>query len=99
MTFCFAGCATQSGRVITMDSYLEVHNGETRAEILSQFGEPLSIELKDDGTEIFTYIERFSMNGKVVEARYYYFYIKGDKVVGKIANTVDRPQSINSDDF
>ena len=95
----FAGCATQSGRVITMNSYLDVHNGESRQDVLDQFGEPVSIELKDDGTEIFTYIERFSMNGEVVEARYYYFYIKNDKVVGKVVNTEDRPQSINSDEL
>lgn len=97
--FAFTGCATRPGRVITMNSYLEVHNGETRDQILRQFGEPFAIELKDDGMEILTYIERFTMDGKVVQARYYYFYIKGDKVVGKIVNTVDRPLSIDSDDL
>ncbi|MCH9617258.1 MAG: hypothetical protein SP4CHLAM5_07820 [Chlamydiia bacterium] len=96
---CFVACATQPGKVITMDSYLQVENGETREDILREFGEPLTIELKDDGTEIFTYIERFFMNGKVIEAHYYYFYIKGGKVVGKLVKTEDRPQSINSDDF
>ena len=92
-----ASCATRSAQVVTMDSYLKVENGETREDILQKFGEPVSIEMKDNGLEIFTYIERFSINQQIIEARYYYFYIKDGKVVGKIANVVDRPQTINSD--
>ena len=96
---CFGACATRSGKVVTMDSYLQVENGETREQILQQFGEPVSIEMNDEGVEIFTYIERFSMNNQVVEARSYYFYIKDGVVVGKIANVVDRPQVLDSDNL
>lgn len=90
-------CATRSAKVVTMNSYLQVKNGETREDILKKFGEPVTIEMNDSGVEIFTYIERFELQQQVVEARYYYFYIKDGKVIGKVANVVNRPQTINSD--
>ena len=80
-----------------MKTYLPVENGETREQILEKFGEPVSITLRDDGVEIFKYIERFSLYGEVVEARAYYFYIKDGIVIGKIAQVQDRPDAMDAD--
>lgn len=93
----FTSCATRPGKVVTMKSYLQVENGETREQILKDFGEPFSIELKEDGTEIFTYIERFFWKDEVIDSRFYYFYIKNGKVVGKVATSEPQTQSIDSD--
>ncbi len=98
--FCLAllsGCALRSSPVVTMGSYLQVQDGETREQILQAFGPPVSIELKDDGTEIFTYIERISLEDEIIEARYYYFYIKNGIVVGKVLRVEERPQALDAD--
>jgi outer membrane protein assembly factor BamE (lipoprotein component of BamABCDE complex) len=92
----FSACATRSGRVVTMNTYLEVNNGETRDQLLQKFGEPVSIEVSTDGTEIFTYIERLSLNGEVMKSTTYYFILKNGVVVEKTAKVVDRTQSIDS---
>ncbi len=92
-----SSCALRSAPVVTMGSYLEVQNGETREQILAAFGPPVTIELKDDGTEIFTYIERISMEEEIIEARYYYFYIKDGVVVGKVLRVEERPQALDAD--
>jgi len=80
-----------------MGSYLQVQDGETREQILRSFGPPVTIELKDDGTEIFTYIERISLNEEIIEARYYYFYIKDGVVIGKVLRVQERPQALDAD--
>ena len=82
---------------MTMDSYLEVNTGESREELIQKFGEPASIEVNTDGTEIFTYSERLTMNGHVMKFTTYYFILKDGKVVQKSAKVEDRPQTINSD--
>lgn len=97
LVLCFGACTTRTTKVPTMDSYLEVEEGDTREDVLRKFGSPVSITVEGDGTEIYKYIERFSLNGEVIESRTYLFYIKDGKVVGKIANTVHRPQVIDSD--
>ncbi|MCH9811251.1 hypothetical protein K0U07_00635 [bacterium] len=99
LLFGAVSCATRSAKVITMKSYLQVENGETREQVLQQFGEPFSIEMNDSGVEVFTYIERFFMNGEVYDSRYYYFYIKDGKVIGKVATSEPAPLQINSDDL
>ena len=99
LLFSTFSCATRSSKVITMESYLQVETGETREEILRQFGEPFTIEMNDRGVEVFTYIERFFMNGEVYDSRYYYFYIKDGKVVGKVATNEPAPLQINSDEL
>ena len=80
-----------------MNSYLQVQEGKTRQDVLKEFGEPVSIEVNDEGMETFTYIEYFSLDERVVQARYYYFYFKNDKLIGKAVQIKDRPQSIDSD--
>jgi outer membrane protein assembly factor BamE (lipoprotein component of BamABCDE complex) len=97
LVFLSISCDTKSSQIITMKTYLPVENGETREEILKKFGEPVSIILRDDGVEIFKYIERFSLYGEVVESRAYYFYIKDGKVIGKIAQIQDRPDAMDAD--
>ncbi len=94
----FVSCATRSGRVVTMDSYLEVNNGETREGLIQKFGEPISIEVNTDGTEIFTYFERLSLNGYVMKSTTYYFILRDGVVVGKSAVVEDRPQAIDADE-
>lgn len=91
-----AGCATYSSYIVTMDSYLQVETGETREELIQKFGEPVSIEAHTDGTEIYTYIERLTMNGEVMKSTTYCFTIKEGKVVDKSAKVVDRTQSVDS---
>lgn len=97
LSFGLFGCALRSGPVVTMGSYLQVQDGETREQILKAFGPPITIELKDDGTEIFTYIERISLEEEIIEARYYYFYIKDGVVVGKVLRVQERPQALDAD--
>jgi hypothetical protein len=92
----FAGCSNYNSRVATMNGYLQVENGETRQQVIEEFGQPASIEVHDDGLEVLKYIEQLSINGEVVEVRYYYFYIRNGKVTGKLANIVDRPSQIDS---
>lgn len=93
----FSSCATRSSPVITMETYLEVQRGETREDILREFGEPMTIEMNSEGIETFIYVERFFLNQEVQEERHYYIYFKNDKVIGKAYKTGVRPQIIDSD--
>ena len=97
MCMSFSQCTTKSTNVITMDCYLATENGQTRQELIDEFGSPYSITLDDSGTETFTYIERLYMNNVTVEIRYYYFYIKDDKVIGKMVKIVDRPSTMDAE--
>lgn len=93
------GCTIQKSKVVTMPQYLKVQKGETKQDIIEKFGEPKSIEVRDDGVEVYFYMEQLRINGQVVEMRHYYFYIKDDVVIRKYLQVTTKPSEFTSDQF
>ena len=54
--------------------------------LVKTYGEPHSMQHRDNGVVIYEYVERFNMGAaeqRVVEMRRYYFYIRDGKIASK----------------
>jgi len=87
---CLLGACT--GReVMTSANFQKTHVGMSEETLVKTYGRPLNTYVKDDGTTIYEYVERFQMGSaqfggsynSTVEARTYLFYIKDHKIIRK----------------
>ena len=79
--------AACTGRtVMTSANFQKTHVGMSEESLVKTYGRPMHIYVKDDGTEIYEYIERFQLGtayNATVEARAYLFYIRNKKIIHK----------------
>ncbi len=68
---------------MTMNSFSDIPIGVSSAEVVTTYGEPYSIQKKNDGTIEYEYLERIKAGARNMEERRYILIIKEGKVVSK----------------
>jgi hypothetical protein len=94
-------CVWQRHEVMTIDQYSSIAIGTPIKTITKTYGPPLSIT-SNKGRQVYEYVERFSMEGQVVQSRRYFFTVNEDgRIVKKqmTYNNIAPYQQIFQDDF
>lgn len=79
----FSLAACTGGSLMTMNTFSDIPLGTSSADVVTNYGEPYSVNKKSDGTLEYEYLERIKAGDRTLEERRYILVIKEGKVVSK----------------
>ncbi len=93
-----AACTTS--KMLTMESYVEIPVGSTKAKVTEIAGKPDRITEKDDGTVEYEYNEKLKNGFRTIQERRYVIVMRDGAVISKrVEQSSQPPYDLNSYDL
>ncbi len=77
--------------IVTMQEFSDVSVGMTEKTLIDQLGKPYSVKKISPNEFEYEYIEKISIEDRVIEERHYFVKLQNGKVVSKRWETVSPP--------